>query len=82
LVARQLTAFIQQRIRHVYIQQRVTLLASRTVKSRNQFQLGIDSLDIARAGLGGLASACGEIMASHRIGLPGNCGAKHRGLKH
>jgi hypothetical protein len=75
-------ALIQQRIRHVYRRQRSTPLPSRTAKSRHQSQLGVEGVEVAHAGLDGLASAHGEIFASHRIGLPGNCGVKHRGLKH
>jgi hypothetical protein len=46
---RQLHAFIQQRIRHVYRRQRPTSLPSRTAKSRHQSQLGIDDLDVPHA---------------------------------
>ena len=73
-------AFIQQRI-HVYRRQRPAPLPSRTAKGRHQSQLGVDGLDVTHAGLGGLASAHGEIFAFHCIGLPGDCGVKHRGLK-
>ena len=52
--------------------QRTTPLPSRTAKSHHQPKLGVDDLDVARAGLGGLASAHGEIVASHSIGLPRN----------
>ena len=74
-------AFIQQRIPYVYRRQRPAPLPSRTSESRHPSQLGVDSLDVTYAGLGGLALAHREIFASHRTGLPGNCGVKHRGLK-
>ena len=38
----QLTALIQQRIRHVYRWQRPTPLPSRTAQSHHQSQLGVD----------------------------------------
>ena len=75
-------AFIQERIHHVYQGQRPTSLPSRTANSRHRSKLGVDTLDVSCAGLGGLASADGPIFASHYIGLPGNCGVKHLGLKH
>ena len=43
----QLTAFVQQRNRHGYRRQRTAPLPSRTAKSRNQSQLGVDGLDVA-----------------------------------
>ena len=47
--SRQLAAFIQQRIRHVYRRHWPAPLPSRTAKSRHQSQLGVDGLDVANA---------------------------------
>ena len=43
----QLAAFIQQLIRHGYRRHRPTPFASRMAKSRDQWQLGVDDLDVA-----------------------------------
>lgn len=71
-------AFIQQRVSHGYRWQRPTPLPSLTTQSRDRSQLGVDSLDVAHAGLGDLASTEREIFTSHCICLPGNYGVKHR----
>jgi len=58
----QLAAFIRERIRYGYRRQRPTPLPSRTAKSRDQSQLGVDSFDVTQAEL---RSVCRRWQFTH-----------------